>query len=332
MNAKKFSDAMSELDTKYVDEALNYKKKAKKPIWVKWGAMAACLCLIVVAIITIPSMLSPQDSDGGGGGIIADAPPMIYVNDTLYKQSTKQTSYNELKDDFVYIGIIESDITNFQGTDNMGNYLDGIPKENFQANHPIVGAKVYQYGDNIVVEIKGKYWLYEKVLQEAPTIFAEQSVVDAIEQDITDQDIESWTETANAIFDLEYVIPIYSTANATKDSLAILETLAFDNQYMIPVMSNGKCIGTATIAQQESKWVIAVYEHGFDLKTEMDKNKGTATCLVDVVQLNERGFLISADTEEFVAISGFGISDNMSGQELLNRILNNTDTTNNTEG
>ena len=32
MNAKKFSDAMSELDTKYVDEALNYKKKAKKPI------------------------------------------------------------------------------------------------------------------------------------------------------------------------------------------------------------------------------------------------------------------------------------------------------------
>ena len=26
MNAKKFSDAMSELDTKYVDEALNYKK------------------------------------------------------------------------------------------------------------------------------------------------------------------------------------------------------------------------------------------------------------------------------------------------------------------
>ena len=38
MNAKKFSDAMSELDTKYVDEALNYKKKVKKPIWVN-GAL-----------------------------------------------------------------------------------------------------------------------------------------------------------------------------------------------------------------------------------------------------------------------------------------------------
>jgi hypothetical protein len=41
------------------------------------------------------------------------------------------------------------------------SYLDGIPKENFQANHPIVGSEVYQYGENIVVGIGGKYWLYE---------------------------------------------------------------------------------------------------------------------------------------------------------------------------
>ena len=48
MNVKKFSNAMSELDTKYVDEALNYKKKAKKPGWIKWGAMAACLCVAII--------------------------------------------------------------------------------------------------------------------------------------------------------------------------------------------------------------------------------------------------------------------------------------------
>ena len=47
MNAKKFSDAMSELDNKYIDEALNYKKKGKKLFWIKWGVIAACLCLIV---------------------------------------------------------------------------------------------------------------------------------------------------------------------------------------------------------------------------------------------------------------------------------------------
>ena len=37
MNAKKFSDAMSELDTKYVDEALNHKKKAKRPVGSSGG-------------------------------------------------------------------------------------------------------------------------------------------------------------------------------------------------------------------------------------------------------------------------------------------------------
>lgn len=53
MNAKKFSDAMSELDSKYIDEALNYKKKAKKPGWVKWGAMAACVCLLCIGILSL---------------------------------------------------------------------------------------------------------------------------------------------------------------------------------------------------------------------------------------------------------------------------------------
>lgn len=32
MNTKKFSDAMSEIDSKYINEALNCKKKIKKPI------------------------------------------------------------------------------------------------------------------------------------------------------------------------------------------------------------------------------------------------------------------------------------------------------------
>lgn len=49
MNSKKFSEAMSELDTRYVDEAIGYEKKKAyhKPLLLKLGAMAACLCLII---------------------------------------------------------------------------------------------------------------------------------------------------------------------------------------------------------------------------------------------------------------------------------------------
>ena len=54
MTTKKFSDAMSELDNKYIDEALNYKKKSRKSAWGKLGAIAACLCLIAAVGIMIP--------------------------------------------------------------------------------------------------------------------------------------------------------------------------------------------------------------------------------------------------------------------------------------
>ncbi len=60
MNAKKFSDALSELDDRYVDEALHYKKKTKKSGWIPWGAVAACLCLAV--LVFAARVFSPVDA------------------------------------------------------------------------------------------------------------------------------------------------------------------------------------------------------------------------------------------------------------------------------
>lgn len=53
MNTKKFSDAMSELDNKYVDEAINYQKETKRPVLAKLGVLVACLCAIVIVAIPI---------------------------------------------------------------------------------------------------------------------------------------------------------------------------------------------------------------------------------------------------------------------------------------
>ena len=51
MNTRKFSDAMGQLHPKYVEEALEYRKRQKKPLWLKWGAAAASLCLVVTAVL-----------------------------------------------------------------------------------------------------------------------------------------------------------------------------------------------------------------------------------------------------------------------------------------
>lgn len=146
MNSKKFSEAMSELDNKYVDEAINYKKKAKKPGWIKWGAMAACLCLVICAF-AIPRLFDNSSAPVPGTG---DLVPMIYVNNSLYQYASNQPDLADKESEFIYLGKIESKVNESQE-----------PKVNFQANDDIVGANVYQYGNDIVALIDGKYCLYE---------------------------------------------------------------------------------------------------------------------------------------------------------------------------
>ena len=51
MNAKLFSEAMSEVNDKYYEEAANY--HYKKHGWVKWIAMAACLTLVLFAALSV---------------------------------------------------------------------------------------------------------------------------------------------------------------------------------------------------------------------------------------------------------------------------------------
>lgn len=56
-NRKKkiISDAITNISTEYIEKAAAYTvaKKSRKPVWLKWGAMAACLCLVIIDIIAI---------------------------------------------------------------------------------------------------------------------------------------------------------------------------------------------------------------------------------------------------------------------------------------
>ena len=111
-------------------------------------------------------ILYAQDSETVAG--IADAAPMVYVNGILYRQSPKQTCYEEKKESFLYLGKVLNDVTNAQHNTN------GVPEENFQANHPIVGAEIYQYENCIAVLINGKYWLYEPLETEGAAVLDQE--------------------------------------------------------------------------------------------------------------------------------------------------------------
>ena len=57
MNAKLFSEAMSEVNDKYYEEAENY--HCKKHGWVKWSAMAACLTVMLFTALSVFPRLFP---------------------------------------------------------------------------------------------------------------------------------------------------------------------------------------------------------------------------------------------------------------------------------
>ena len=78
MNTKTFSNAMSELDTKYVEESLNYKKRAKQPVWLKWGAVAACLCLLAAGGIMFAQ----------NGGSAVPNPDMVQIPNPIITVSS----------------------------------------------------------------------------------------------------------------------------------------------------------------------------------------------------------------------------------------------------
>lgn len=49
MNVNDFSQALGELDDKYISEAMTYRPKAKQRGWMRWAACAACVALVLAA-------------------------------------------------------------------------------------------------------------------------------------------------------------------------------------------------------------------------------------------------------------------------------------------
>ena len=57
MQVKQFFDAMGELETKYVQEALTYKTPVRRSAWMHLGAAAACF--VLAAVLLAVGILSP---------------------------------------------------------------------------------------------------------------------------------------------------------------------------------------------------------------------------------------------------------------------------------
>lgn len=75
MTSEKLYEILGDIDERYVEEAQEY-HKVRKPAWLKWGAAAACLCL--VAGLFVNSFIKPSTTQAPlHGGILAEVTEVI---------------------------------------------------------------------------------------------------------------------------------------------------------------------------------------------------------------------------------------------------------------
>lgn len=70
-------DAIGFIDDQLVEKAEKYTGSKKKNTWIKWGAMAACLCLVVCAATVFPKYIHEQ---GAGKTAISGGPQPVGDN------------------------------------------------------------------------------------------------------------------------------------------------------------------------------------------------------------------------------------------------------------
>lgn len=109
MNTKAFSKALSEVDDRYVCEAIEYSTKSRRPVWIKWAAAAACLCLALAATIymtSIPKIQAPIENPGSKSETPTDhcLPSYFTVNGSTYMISSHLAVFDSLPQGFSFAG------------------------------------------------------------------------------------------------------------------------------------------------------------------------------------------------------------------------------------
>ena len=95
---KKLYNGITGIDDDIIEGAQNSKphKKAKSPVWVKWGAMAACLCLIVSGGVFLYSQ-NIRDNNAGNDKIA-----MIFTEAKVIEVYSSQSVLVEVVEENIY--------------------------------------------------------------------------------------------------------------------------------------------------------------------------------------------------------------------------------------
>ena len=116
MKKEKLYEAIGEIDDNYINDAHLTTKKKSRPAWIKWGAIAACLCLVVALFPLINNMKRTEQPNEPS---VSEAPVHFYLDGNLYCFHGDITQ--ELPEGYECIGEVKNIGDAFTGNDVEGN-------------------------------------------------------------------------------------------------------------------------------------------------------------------------------------------------------------------
>ncbi len=140
MRKEDFAEVFGDINENYIQEAEAI-KTSKKPVWLKWGAVAACFCLLVAAVAVAPKLLpettplppNSGQSVGPGHTEVPRTPWTIHFNEASSMLTANRPYYKgvftEHLNDTELAALKPSvDLTcsGYARFDNYGNLLDVV--------------------------------------------------------------------------------------------------------------------------------------------------------------------------------------------------------------
>lgn len=162
MNSKLFSEAMSEVNDKYYEEAANY--QCKKYRWTKWSAVAACL---VVALALCGFGYAVYTYWGVGSAENIDFEDLTQPFGTVASDTDVQINEEEI---FYEKSELINDYTNVHADNSVCVTMDGnsIPSTYFSPNYMVIFTQenengwALSKGDELTIDFSQ----YEKIQLE----------------------------------------------------------------------------------------------------------------------------------------------------------------------
>ena len=107
------------------------------------------------------------------------------------------------------------------------------------------------------------------------TIFASETVVEEIKENLDEQQVKRFFGEKEVVFDFEHLIPVYMPLNI-EDSTSLSESLKFTDEYNVPVTDiQGNSIGMATLQLYKNKWVCGIFVENYDIMVALDNRPTT---------------------------------------------------------